>query len=721
MNYIEKTVDWAGRKITIEAGKLAQHANGSVVVKCGNTTILVTAVGKKEAKDDVDFFPLTVNYIEKSYAKGKIPGGFMKRETKPSERETLISRMIDRPIRPMFPEGFFNEVQIMCTVLSYDDEIDSDILSFIGASAALYISDIPFSEPLCAAKIGMVDGKFVLNPTVSQLKKSKLDLIISGTKESLLMIEAASSEISEDEMLEALEFGHKNFTPIIELLEELRKETGREKWELPKFDIKSLSTKIESDFGKDIKKCYDITLKTERLEAIDIIKQKAEAKYCDENNIILFKKAFKTVQQDIVRNRTIDGTRIDSRGLDEIREITCETDVLNKVHGSALFTRGGTQALVVTTLGAADDAQITDDLSGEGKENFMLHYNFPPFSVGECGMLRAPGRREIGHGKLASRGISAVLAFKGHDEFLYPTIRVVSEILGSDGSSSMATVCGTSLALMSSGIPMKAPVAGIAMGLIKEEKKFAVLSDITGEEDSLGDMDFKVVGTEAGITALQMDIKIQGINFEVMKTALEQARKGRLHILNIMNETISESRIEVNKTAPVIRKMRIDPSRIREIIGSGGKNIKHICETSGGSIDIDDSGVLLITCASHESYAVALEEINKILNAEKSDSRRGSGGPGGRRDRNDRGGDRRGRSGDYRGDRRDGSNRNDRGGGDRRDRGNRNDRGSDRRDGGRKQYNNGENQDRRNDRGNRGNSNNSDNNGDAPKKRFKFF
>lgn len=609
----KKIIDWNGKTLELETGKIARQADAAVVVRMGGTVVLCTVVGNKKQKEGIDFFPLTVNYQEKFYAIGKIPGGFNKRESKPSEHETLVSRLIDRPIRPLFPHGFYNEVQIVCTVLSYDTDYEADVLSIIGASAALTISGIPFSEPVAAARVGYIDGKFVLNQTYEESKTiSDLDLIVAGTESSVLMVESAAKELSEELMLEAVMFGHKHFQPIIQAIKEFADEAGKPAWEVDLVDNSDIEAKVKKLAEKGLKAAYAETKKQARNEKIQAAEDKVSAELVINQGLdeLKVKGAFKNLQKDLVRNNILDNNqRIDGRNPKEIRNIVGEVDFLPKTHGSALFTRGETQAICVTTLGTDSSEQMVENLHGLRHDRFMLHYNFPPYSVGEVGRMGAPGRREIGHGKLAFRALNAMLPSK--EDFPY-AIRVVSEITESNGSSSMATVCGASMSMMAAGVPLKSPVSGIAMGLIKEGDKFSVLSDIMGDEDYLGDMDFKVAGTEKGITALQMDIKINGINEEIMKIALSQAAEGRLHILGKMDEAISASRSELNENAPRITSIKIDKDKIREVIGSGGKVIRDICEKSGAEINIADDGTVKIASNNDAGTQIALNMIKGI-------------------------------------------------------------------------------------------------------------
>jgi polyribonucleotide nucleotidyltransferase len=606
---IKKEIPFGKHVLKLETGKVARQASGSVVATMGDTVVLCTVVGEKEPRPGTDFFPLTVHYIEKMYACGKIPGGFNKRESKPNETEVLTSRLIDRPIRPMFPVGYHNEVQVICTVLSYDPEVTPDVVAMIGASAALSISGVPLLEAIGCARVGIINGEFVLNPSLEELKESDLDLIVAGTDSSVLMVESTANELTEKQMLDAVNFGHENFRPVIKAINEMAAEVGNEKWTAHVEEKIDLEKAVEKLVKQDIIAAYQMTAKAERRPALDAAKKKVveelvgEEKF-EENEV---KSTFKEIESELVRTMALDEhKRIDGRKPTDIRQIEAQVDLLPRVHSSALFTRGETQAIAVTTLGTKQDGQMSDEISGLTTQTFMLHYNFPPYSVGEAGMLRAPGRREIGHGKLAFRAINPLLP--SQEEFPY-TIRVVSEVTESNGSSSMATVCGTSMSLMAAGVPIARPVAGIAMGLIKEDDKFVILSDIMGDEDHLGDMDFKVAGTEQGITALQMDIKINGITSEIMSKALDQAKDGRIHILGEMSKAISESRPEVSPMAPRMEKLTIDKDKIRDLIGPGGKNIKEICEVTGAKIDIDDDGTVVIASADSEAMQQAIEMV----------------------------------------------------------------------------------------------------------------
>ena len=610
-------MEWGGRKLVLETGKVARQAEGAVLVTYGETEVLATVCAAKEVKADQDFFPLTVNYQEKYYATGKVPGGFMKREGKPSEREVLISRLIDRPIRPLFPDAFKNEVQVICTVLSHDQNTDSDIPAMIAASAALTISGIPFLGPIGAAKVGYIDGQFVLNPTLEQMSDTQLELSVAGTSEGVLMVESEANELSEETMLNAVMFGFESFQPVIKMINELKAEAGKPAWEAPAFppEFDALYARIEKEFIGKYEEASKETDKLKRGELVGKASEEVKATIDPENELEMryVGDAIEKLMHKVVREKVLTtGHRIDGRDTKTVRPIQCEVDVLPCAHGSALFTRGETQAMVVTTLGTGEDAQIVDGLMNEYKEDFMLNYNFPPFSVGECGRMGSPGRREIGHGKLAWRAIHPMLP-KNKDTFPY-TIRVVSEIMESNGSSSMATVCGTTMSLMAAGVPMEKPVAGIAMGLIKEDDgRVAVLTDILGDEDHLGDMDFKVAGTKDGVTALQMDIKITSITKEIMQTALAQAHEGRIHILGEMAKAIAEPRPHVSDRAPRIIAIKIPVDKIREVIGSGGKVIREITEKTNTKIDIADDGVIKIASVKKEDGEAALEWIMGIV------------------------------------------------------------------------------------------------------------
>ncbi len=611
-NIVKKEINWGGKKLTLETGRVARQADGAVMLTCGDTVILATAVAAKLAKPDIDFFPLTVNYQEKYYASGKIPGGYFKREARPTESETLISRLIDRPIRPLFPNSFRNEVQVLPTVISYDKDNDPEVLALIASSAALAISGIPFMGPVAAAKVGMIDGNFILNPTKEQIVSSSLELVVAGTADAVLMVESEASGLSEKQMLDAVKFGHDKANEVINLIKEFAKEAAKPRWIIEEKDYTELKNKISKAVSADLQKAFNQKDKQTRSNLIGEAKEKTKKLFDGDEtySTVEINDQFKNVEKEIVRTQILkDSKRIDGRKLNEVRDIRCEVGVLPKVHGSALFTRGETQALVVATLGTQDDEQRLETLDGLVRSRFMLHYNFPPFSVGEVGRI-GTGRREIGHGKLAWRAINASLPSK--EEFPY-TFRIVSEITESNGSSSMATVCGSSLALMDAGVPIKKPIAGIAMGLIKEGNDYSILSDILGDEDHLGDMDFKVAGTDDGITSLQMDIKITGITFEIMEKALAQAKEGRIHILGEMAKTMKESRKELSKNTPKMEKMQVDKKDIAAVIGKGGATIREIVELSGAKLDINDDGVITIAAADEESRNKAVEMIKDIV------------------------------------------------------------------------------------------------------------
>jgi polyribonucleotide nucleotidyltransferase len=609
-----KELMWGGRKLVLETGRIARQADGSVLATYGDTVVLCTAVANKTPRAGIDFFPLTVNYQEKTFAAGKIPGGFFKREGRPSEKETLVSRLIDRPIRPLFAEGFRNETQVVCTVLSHDMENDPDIVALIGASAALTISGIPFMGPIGAARVGYIDGQYKLNPQVNEMANSDLDLVVAGTQEGVLMVESEAKELPEDVMLGAVMFGHQQFQQVINAIIELAERSAKEPWPMPTVpaEVQSVTAKLKSAVWDELKAAYTETVKQSRYEKIGAVKQKALALVADiPAEAAVASGVFKELESQIVRGTILEtGRRIDGRDTKTVRPIRSEVGVLPRTHGSALFTRGETQALATATLGTGEDEQIIDALDGEYREHFMLHYNFPPYSVGEAGRMGSPGRREIGHGKLAWRAVRPILPSK--EKFPY-TIRVVSEITESNGSSSMATVCGTSLALMDAGVPLVRPVAGIAMGLIKEDNGVAVLSDILGDEDHLGDMDFKVAGTEKGVTSLQMDLKITSINEAIMKQALGQARDGRLHILGEMAAGLTAPRAELSKNAPRITTFTIPKDKIREVIGTGGKVIREITETTGVKIDIEDDGTIKVAAVDGEAAKRAIEWIKGIV------------------------------------------------------------------------------------------------------------
>ncbi|MCQ4189128.1 polyribonucleotide nucleotidyltransferase [Methylocystis suflitae] len=608
-------LDWAGRKLVLETGKVARQADGAVMASWGETTVLATVVSAKAPKPGQDFFPLTVNYQEKAFAAGRIPGGYFKREGRPSERETLISRLIDRPIRPLFPDGYRNDTQLILTVLSHDLENDPDILAMVAASAALTLSGIPFMGPVGGARVGCINGQLKLNPTIEEMKLSELDLIVAGTQDAVLMVESEAKELSEETMLEAVMLGHRGFQPVIDAIIRLAERAAKDPRDLVIADTTEVANAVAKIAEAELREAYKHTVKQERYAAVDAVKAKVMAALFPEGGDAKFTKehvgeAFKALQAKVVRWNVLDtGVRIDGRDVKTVRPIVSEVGVLPRAHGSALFTRGETQALVVATLGTGEDEQYVDSLEGTYKERFLLHYNFPPYSVGETGRMGSPGRREIGHGKLAWRALRPMLPAAA--EFPY-TLRVVSEITESNGSSSMATVCGTSLALMDAGVPIKAPTAGIAMGLILEGERFAVLSDILGDEDHLGDMDFKVAGTSNGVTSLQMDIKIAGITEEIMKVALAQAKDGRLHILGEMAKAITASRAELGEFAPRIETMKIPTDKIRDVIGSGGKVIREIVEKTGAKINIEDDGTVKVASSDGNSIKAAINWIKSI-------------------------------------------------------------------------------------------------------------
>ncbi len=614
VNPVTKKFQFGQSTVTLETGRIARQATGAVLVTVDDdVAVLVTVVGSKNADPSKGFFPLSVHYQEKTYAAGKIPGGFFKREGRPSEKETLTSRLIDRPIRPLFPEGFMNEVQVVCTVVSTSKKTDPDIASMIGTSAALAISGIPFDGPIGAARVAFHESTgYLLNPTYEQLKASSLDMVVAGTEDAVLMVESEAQELTEDQMLGAVLFAHQEFQAVIQAVKEFAAEAGKPKWEWSApVENTALLSAIKAEFGEAISEAYTITIKQQRYSRLDQLREQVIARFATEGegqpSVGEVKEAFGLLEYRTVRENIVNGkARIDGRDTRTVRPLKIEVGVLPKTHGSALFTRGETQALVVATLGTARDAQLLDTLEGEKKDAFMLHYNFPPFSVGECGRMGSAGRREIGHGRLARRGVAAMLP--SADEFPY-TIRVVSEITESNGSSSMASVCGASLALMDAGVPMKAPVAGIAMGLVKEGDKFAVLTDILGDEDHLGDMDFKVAGTANGVTALQMDIKIQGITEEIMEIALGQALEARLNILGQMNQVIAQSRSELSANAPTMLAMKIDQDKIRDVIGKGGATIRAICEETKASIDIEDDGSIKIFGETKEAAEAAKQRV----------------------------------------------------------------------------------------------------------------
>jgi polyribonucleotide nucleotidyltransferase len=607
-------IEWAGRPLRLETGRIARQADGAVLATYGETSVLATVVVAKEEKPGIDFFPLTVNYQEKTFAAGKIPGGYFKREGRPTEKETLTSRLIDRPIRPLFAPGFKNETQIIVTVLSHDLENDPDIVAMVATSAALTISGVPFLGPIGAARVGYIEGKYVLNPMIDEMSESSLDLVVAGTSDAVLMVESEAKELPEEVMLGAVINGQQHFKPVIDAIVRLAERTAKEPWELKIKEDNELLARVRELTEAELREAYAIAGKQERHNRVAAVKQKVVAALVPEDDdrtrAPQVASAFKEAEKEVVRSSILESSRrIDGRDLQTVRPIVCEVGILPRTHGSALFTRGETQALAVATLGTGEDEQYVDALQGTYKETFMLHYNFPPYSVGEVGRLGSPGRREIGHGKLAWRAIHPVLPDR--ESFPY-TIRLVSEITESNGSSSMATVCGCSLAMMDAGIPIRRPVAGIAMGLIKEAGRFAVLSDILGDEDHLGDMDFKVAGTSEGVTSLQMDIKITGITEEIMKVALSQAREGRMHILAEMNKAINTARPELGEYAPRIETIHIPVDKIREVIGSGGSVIREIVAESGAKIDISDDGTVKIASANAESIRAAINRIKSI-------------------------------------------------------------------------------------------------------------
>ena len=614
MESYKKTALIGDKEIIFETGKIARQATGSVMATCGETQVLATAVVGKAPGEHQDFFPLTVNYMEKTYATGKIPGGFFKREGRPTEKETLTSRLIDRPLRPLFNDDFLYEVQVICTVMSSIKDEDPDIVSFLAASAALAISGLPFNGPLGALRIGFIEGSYVINPKRSELEDSYLDMVIAGSDSAVIMVESEAKELSEDQMLGGILFAHQEMQPVIEAIKEMAKDVGKPPFEYePKSLDSELIEKVKEAYGEGIEKAYEIKIKQERVTALNELKEKMISEMIQEESEIkesdLF-DSFKKIEKKIVRGKLLNGeSRIDGRDFDEVRPIYVEAGVLNNTHGSSLFTRGETQAIVTTTLGSPKQAQLIDALEGEFKDQFMLHYNFPPYSVGEAGFMAGPKRREIGHGKLARRALEAVLP--DPEEFPY-TVRVVSEITESNGSSSMASVCGSSMSLMDAGVPLTSSVAGIAMGLVKEEDNFIVITDILGDEDHLGDMDFKVAGTSEGITALQMDIKIDGITEEIFDVALEKALKARTHILSIMDKEISESRTEISEKAPKAEIIEINKKKIRDVIGKGGETIRSLVELSGAQIDVDDSGTITIYGDTLESRELAIEKIKEI-------------------------------------------------------------------------------------------------------------
>ena len=612
INKIE--INWAGKKLTLETGKIGRQADASVVATYGGTTVMANVVAAKTAKPDMDFFPLTVNYQEKFYAVGKIPGGFFKREARPTEKETLICRLIDRPIRPLFHKDFKNETQVMCTVLSHDQENDSDIVALIATSAAITLSGLPFMGPLGAAKIAMINDKLVANPTLSEMKDSNLELVVAGTSQGVLMVESEAQQLSEEQMLEAVVMGQETYKEVIDAIINLARKAAKEPWNIPEKDeeIKNLPSEIEKNYKDKFIEAYKIQEKQKRSELLNETRTEINEKYVSEAlSTVIVGDVTKSIEKDIVRSELLKtGNRIDGRDTKTVRPIECEVGVLERTHGSALFTRGETQALVVTTLGTGLDEQRIDAIEGEFRENFMLHYNFPPYSVGEVGRAGFTSRREIGHGKLAWRAIHPMLP--SAEKFPY-TYRVVSEITESNGSSSMATVCGTSLSMMDAGVPIEKPIAGIAMGLIKEDSNYVILSDILGDEDHLGDMDFKVAGTKDGITSLQMDIKITSITSDIMKEALVQAKEGRLHILGEMAKAIDKSRDSISDYAPTITTIQVHKDKIREVIGKGGAVIREITEKTGAKIEINDAGLVSIAAVDGESGQAAIDWINSIV------------------------------------------------------------------------------------------------------------
>jgi len=615
-NITKKSIEWGGRTLTLETGRIARQAEGAVLATYGDTTVLAAVTAAKEPNPALDFFPLTVHYIEKYYAAGRVPGGYFKREGRPTEKETLTSRLIDRPIRPLFAKGFKNEVNVVTQVLSHDLENDPDVVAMVAASAALTISGVPFLGPIGAARVGHIDGAYVLNPTIDQMPETKLDLVMAGTADAVMMVESEAKELSEDVMLGSVMFGHKAAQEVINLIIDFAEASAKEPWNFEPPDHSAHEGKIRALVEADLRDAYKTTVKQERVEKISAAKAKAVEALCAEGDENALPKnvvggLFKSIEADIVRNGILDtGSRIDGRDTKTVRPIVAEAGILPRTHGSALFTRGETQAIVVATLGTGEDEQFIDALSGTYKESFLLHYNFPPYSVGEVGRMGGAGRREIGHGKLAWRAMKAVIP--SQEEFPY-VIRLVSEITESNGSSSMATVCGSSLALMDGGVPIKRPVAGIAMGLILEGERFAVLSDILGDEDHLGDMDFKVAGTSEGVTSLQMDIKIAGITEEIMKVALGQAKDGRMHILGEMGKALDHAREELGDYAPRIETMQIPKDKIRDVIGSGGKVIRQIVEETGAKVDINDDGLIKIASSDKAKIDAAYKWIHSIV------------------------------------------------------------------------------------------------------------
>ncbi|MCW9711210.1 polyribonucleotide nucleotidyltransferase [Avibacterium sp. 21-586] len=614
MNPIVKQFKYGQHTVTLETGAIARQATAAVMASMDDTSVFVTVVAKKDVKEGQDFFPLTVNYQERTYAAGRIPGGFFKREGRPSEGETLVARLIDRPIRPLFPEGFFNEIQIVATVVSVNPQISPDLVAMIGASAALTLSGVPFNGPIGAARVGFIDGQFVLNPTTNEQKQSRLDLVVAGTDKAVLMVESEADILTEEQMLAAVVFGHQQQQVVIEAIKEFAQEAGKPRWNWqPPAPDTALIDKVKALAESRLGDAYRITEKQARYEQIDAIKADVVSQLTAEDETLSEGKILDiltALESEIVRSRILNGEpRIDGRTVDTVRALDICTGVLPRTHGSAIFTRGETQALAVATLGTERDAQIIDELTGEKTDHFLFHYNFPPYSVGETGMIGSPKRREIGHGRLAKRGVAAVMP--SLSEFPY-VVRVVSEITESNGSSSMASVCGASLALMDAGVPIKAAVAGIAMGLVKEDEKFVVLSDILGDEDHLGDMDFKVAGTREGVTALQMDIKIEGITPEIMQIALNQAKGARMHILGVMEQAIPAPRAEISDFAPRIHTMKIDPKKIKDVIGKGGAVIRSLTEETGTSIDIDDDGTVKIAAVDNNAVKEVMARIEDI-------------------------------------------------------------------------------------------------------------
>ncbi|MEC7141727.1 MAG: polyribonucleotide nucleotidyltransferase [Pseudomonadota bacterium] len=607
-----KTIEWGGRTLSLESGRVARQADGAVLARYGDTVVLATAVGARKPKEGIDFFPLTVNYQEKYSAAGRIPGGFFKREGRPTEKETLVSRLIDRPIRPLFVDGYKNETQVILTLLSHDLENDGDVLAMVAASAALTISGLPFLGPIGAAKVGYKDGEYILNPTLSEIKETDLELVVAGTAEGVMMVESEAQELSEEVMLGAVKFGHESFQPVIDMIIDFAEDCAKDPIDLPEPapELADCAAAVKAQAEAALTEAYKHTVKQDRVEAIGAAKTAAKEALAEQFDEGMIGGALKELEKDIVRGGILDtGMRIDGRDTKTVRPIVSETTVLPRTHGSSVFTRGETQALVTTTLGTAQDEQIIDSIEGEYRSHFMLHYNFPPYSVGETGRMGGAGRREIGHGKLAWRALRPLLPAK--DDFPY-TIRVLSEVTESNGSSSMATVCGSSLSMMDAGVPLRRACAGIAMGLIKEGERFAVLSDILGDEDHLGDMDFKVAGTSEGITSLQMDIKITSITPEIMEIALEQAKGGRMHILGEMAKALDTAREELSPHAPQMETIKINKDKIREVIGTGGKVIREITEKTGASVDIEEDGTIKVSATNQDSIAAAIEWIKGI-------------------------------------------------------------------------------------------------------------